>query len=154
MFRRVPRTKEGLTVVYHTESKFQAWRAVALFPDGAECLLYLGRSMTQVRDGCQAAYEEILDAEEQARVQAISLQCWNGVCDAGRWLERGTLAPPSRSPLAGARCKRGVLSPSFAAAARAVVEAAPGDTPPVLLPFSNPAGEDDPSQRPKRSVTA
>src|SRR5712692_8310727 len=58
-------TREGLCVVYQTESKMQGWRAVAVFADGTECLIYLARSTTQVRAGYAAAYGEILDAEEQ-----------------------------------------------------------------------------------------
>ena len=33
--------------VYQTEAKLQSWRALAIFEDGSECLIFLGRSTTQ-----------------------------------------------------------------------------------------------------------
>src|SRR5438034_1355057 len=42
-------TKEGLIMFYPTESKPQGWRALAVFDDRNDRLLYLGRSSTQVR---------------------------------------------------------------------------------------------------------
>jgi hypothetical protein len=87
---------------YPTESKVRGWRAVAVFSDGTECLIYLGRSTTQVRAGYAAAYHEVLDAEEQGRVQAISLECWQGVPDAGRWVQKSPLTIPSRESVAAA----------------------------------------------------
>ena len=51
---------------YQTESKPQGWRAVAVFNDEREeCLLYLGRSSTQVRAGYVEAFLDILDEEER-----------------------------------------------------------------------------------------
>jgi hypothetical protein len=85
---------------YHSETKFQGWRALAVFEDGSECLLFVGRSTTQVRSGYAAAFEEILDAEERGRVQKISLQCWHGAPDEGRWLPKTTLTIPLRQPAA------------------------------------------------------
>jgi hypothetical protein len=85
---------EGLAVQYHTEAKPQGWRAVAVFDDRDECLLYLGRSSTQVRAGYGEAYLELLDDEERAHVQSISLQRWHGAPDAGRWLHQTTLKVP------------------------------------------------------------
>jgi hypothetical protein len=85
---------------YPTESKIRGWRAVAVFGDGTECLLYLGRSTTQVRAGYAAAYLEVLDAEEQARVRTVSLECWQGVPDAGTWVRKSTLPIPVRESVA------------------------------------------------------
>ena len=36
---------------YQTEAKPQCWRAVAVFDDRSDRLLFLGRSSTQVRAG-------------------------------------------------------------------------------------------------------
>jgi hypothetical protein len=58
-------------MVYQTESKLQSWRAVAVFADGTECLVYLGRSTTQVRAGYAAAYAELLDDEEHRSVREV-----------------------------------------------------------------------------------
>ena len=79
----------------HTEAKAQGWRAVAVFDDRVEALLYLGRSSTQVRAGYTEPYLELLDDEERSHVQSIALQRWHGAPDAGRWLHQTTLKVPS-----------------------------------------------------------
>lgn len=89
-------------MLHKSESKFQAWRALAVFDDGAECLLCFGRSTTQVRTGYESAWTELLDAEEQGRVCRIAMQCWRGAADQGRWVAKGDLAVPVRRELAAA----------------------------------------------------
>jgi hypothetical protein len=84
-------------MVYRTETKLQGWRALAQFEDGSQCLIYLGRSTAQVRAGYAAAFLEILDEEERAQVRSISLQCWHGAADEGRWIPKTTLAIPTRA---------------------------------------------------------
>ena len=59
---------------YQTESKPQGWRAVAIFDDRGDRLIYLGRSSTQVRAGFAQAFAEVLDDEEREHVRAIALQ--------------------------------------------------------------------------------
>jgi hypothetical protein len=94
-------TKEGQTMSnYLTEAKPQGWRALAIFEDRGERLLYLGRSSTQVRNGYQTAFYEVLDDEEREQVRSISLQRWNGAPDAGRWTQQTTLTVPSAAKLA------------------------------------------------------
>jgi hypothetical protein len=85
---------------YQTESKPQGWRAMAVFEDRSERLIYLGRSSTQVRAGFVTAYFEVLDDEERELVQSISLQRWHGAPDAGRWLHQTALTVPSKTKLA------------------------------------------------------
>ena len=85
-------------MIYQTESKLQGWRALVVFEDRSECLLYVGRSTTQIRQGYAAAFNEILSEEERAQVRAISLQCWQGAPDRGHWLQKGTLAIPGCKP--------------------------------------------------------
>jgi hypothetical protein len=85
---------------YQTESKPQGWRAVAIFDDRGERLIYLGRSSTQVRAGFVSAYFEVLDDEEREHVRAIALQRWHGAPDAGRWLHQSNLNVPSKVKLA------------------------------------------------------
>jgi hypothetical protein len=79
---------------YQTEAKPQSWRAVAVFDDRGDRLLYLGRSSTQVRAGFTVAYLEVLDSEEREHVQSISLQRWHGAPDSGRWLHQTNLTLP------------------------------------------------------------
>src|SRR5437764_13629824 len=74
-------TKEGHPMFHPTETKLQSWRAVAVFEDGREGLLRLGRSSVQVRGGYAQAYAELLDRSERSRVRDISLQCWQGAAD-------------------------------------------------------------------------
>jgi hypothetical protein len=88
-------TKEGQHVFYPSEEKPQTWRALAVFADRSERLLYLGRSTTQVRAGYAGAYEELLDEDEKARVCGISLQCWHGAPDRGHWIPKTILGLPS-----------------------------------------------------------
>jgi hypothetical protein len=81
-------------MIYHTEAKPQGWRAVAVFDDRGDQLIYVGRSSTQVRAGFGAAFADLLDDEEREHVQAISLQRWHGAPDAGRWMHQTNLAIP------------------------------------------------------------
>ena len=85
---------------YHTEAKPQGWRAIAVFDDRPECLLYVGRSSTQVRGGFTDAYFDLLDDEERDHVRSISLQRWQGAPDSGRWLHQTNLTVPIRAKLA------------------------------------------------------
>jgi hypothetical protein len=79
---------------YHTESKPQGWRALAIFDDRSDRLLYLGRSSTQVRAGFGEAFFEVLDEEEREHVRSISLQRWHGAPDAGKWMHLSALNVP------------------------------------------------------------
>jgi hypothetical protein len=85
---------------YQTEAKPQCWRAVAVFADRPEILLYLNRSSPQVRAGLPTAFFEVLDNEERAAAKSIALQHWHGAPDAGRWLHQSDLAIPTAEKLA------------------------------------------------------
>ncbi len=85
---------------YQTESKPQCWRAVAVFDDRPDQLIFLGRSSTQVRAGFASAYFDILDEEEREHVRAIALQRWHGAPDAGRWMHQTNLNIPTTSRVA------------------------------------------------------
>jgi hypothetical protein len=84
---------------YQTEAKPQGWRAVAVFDDRSERLLYLGRSSTQVRAGFTQAFFEVLDDEERELVRSISLQRWHGAPDAGRWMHQTMLTLPTAAKI-------------------------------------------------------
>jgi hypothetical protein len=86
-------------MIIYTESKPQGWRAVAVFDDRPDALLFLGRSSTQVRAGYTEAFLELLDDEEREHVQSISLQRWQGAPDAGRWQAQSTLKVPAPARL-------------------------------------------------------
>jgi len=85
---------------YQTESKPQGWRAMAVFDDRGDRLVYLGRSSTQVRAGFGAAFMEVLDDEEREHVLSISMQRWQGAPDAGRWIHHTNLSVPSTAKVA------------------------------------------------------
>ncbi len=85
---------------YQTEAKPQCWRAVAVFDDRPEILLYLNRSSPQVRAGLRTAFFEVLDEEERGAVKSIALQRWHGAPDAGRWVHQSSLAIPTAEKLA------------------------------------------------------
>jgi len=85
---------------YQTEAKPQCWRAVAVFEDRADQLLYLNRSNTQVRAGLRSAFFDLLDEEERERVTSISLQRWQGAPDSGRWVHQTNLAVPTVEKIA------------------------------------------------------
>jgi hypothetical protein len=87
-------------MIYHTEAKPQGWRALAIFDDRGDRLIYLGRSSTQVRAGFVQAYFEVLDDEEREHVRSISLQRWHGAPDAGRWMHQTNLTVPTRAKVA------------------------------------------------------
>ena len=85
---------------YQTEAKPQGWRAVAVFDDRTDRLLYLGRSSTQVRAGFTTAFFEVLDEEERDNVRSVRLERWHGAPDAGRWLQQTTLNIPTLAKVA------------------------------------------------------
>ncbi|MCS6849553.1 MAG: hypothetical protein NZ700_00110 [Gemmataceae bacterium] len=85
---------------YQTEAKPQGWRAVAVFDDRSERLIYLNYSSTKVRAGYATAYFEVLDDEEREHVRSISLQRWHGAPDAGRWMHQTNLAIPTAAKVA------------------------------------------------------
>jgi len=78
-----------------SESKAQGWRAVAVFDDRPDALIFVGRSSTQVRQEYAEAFAELLDDEEREHVTTIQLQQWSGAPDAGRWVLKSTLKVPA-----------------------------------------------------------
>jgi hypothetical protein len=82
-------------MLIQTESKAQGWRAVAVFDDRPDALIFVGRSSMQVRQEYVAAYLELYDEEEREHVTAIQLQQWSGAPDAGRWVLKNTLKLPA-----------------------------------------------------------
>jgi hypothetical protein len=79
-----------------TEEKAQGWRALAVMTNGKESLLFVGRSSKQVRDEYTAAFQELLEDDEQESVREIQLQQWQGAPDAGRWQTKAELRNPLR----------------------------------------------------------
>ena len=82
-------------MLIQTESKAQGWRAVAVFENGAECLVFVGRSSTHVRQEYVEAYLEALDEDERDQITAVQLQQWSGAPDAGRWVLKSALKVPT-----------------------------------------------------------
>ena len=87
---------------YQTEAKPQGWRAMAVFDDRGDRLLYVGRSSTQVRQGLANAFCEVFDDEEREHVRSVSLQRWHGAPDAGYWVHQTNLAVPATVKVARA----------------------------------------------------
>lgn len=77
------------------ESKAQLWRAIAVFDDRPDALLFVGRSSTHVRQEYAEAFSEVLDEEEREHVTTVQLQQWNGAPDAGRWVLKNELKVPT-----------------------------------------------------------
>jgi hypothetical protein len=90
----------GSVMFYQTEAKPQGWRAVAVFDDRGDLLIYLGRSSTQVRQNFGQSFFEVLDEEERDHVRSISLQRWHGAADSGRWMHQTNLTIPVKAKLA------------------------------------------------------
>jgi hypothetical protein len=82
-------------MLIQTESKAQGWRAVAVFDDRGDALIFVGRSSTQVRQEYAEAFLELLDDEEREHVTGIQLQQWSGAPDAGRWNVKAALKLPT-----------------------------------------------------------
>jgi hypothetical protein len=83
-------------MTYQTEAKPQCWRAVAVFDDRPEMLLYLNRSSPQVRAGYRVAFMDLLDEQERGHVTSISMQRWQGAPDSGRWVHQSDLPVPMK----------------------------------------------------------
>lgn len=86
-------------MLIQTEEKAQGWRAVAVIAGRGECLLYVGRSSTQVRSGYADAFSEMLEDDEKDQVTGIQLQQWQGAPDAGRWHHKNDLKVPAPKAL-------------------------------------------------------
>lgn len=82
-------------MLIQTESKAQGWRAVAMFDDRGDALIFVGRSSTQVRQEYTESFLEYLDDEEREHVTSIQLQQWSGAPDAGRWVHKSNLKVPA-----------------------------------------------------------
>jgi hypothetical protein len=82
-------------MLIQTESKAQGWRAVAVFDDRPDALIFVGRSSTQVRQEYVEAFLELYDEEEREHVTSIQLQQWSGAPDAGRWVHKTNLRLPT-----------------------------------------------------------
>jgi hypothetical protein len=82
-------------MLIQVESKAQGWRAVAVFDDRADALIFVGRSSTQVRQEFAEAFLELFDEEEREHVTSIQLQQWSGAPDAGRWVHKSNLKVPA-----------------------------------------------------------
>lgn len=87
-------------MLYQSEARPQNWRAVAIFNDRPEQLLFLGLSCQQVRTGLAASFFETFDEEERAQITSIALQRWTGTPDSGKWLQTGTVSIPEARMLA------------------------------------------------------
>ena len=85
---------------YQTEAKPQGWRAVAVFEDRPDRLVFLGRSSTQVRTGMPIAFFDVLDDEERENVRSIRLERWHGAPDSGRWMHQTMLNIPALAKVA------------------------------------------------------
>ena len=78
-----------------TEDKPNGWRAVAIFEDGTEALIVVGRTSNQVRCDYGPAIATLFSVDELKSIRSISLQSWFGSPDAGKWVDRAKLdAPP------------------------------------------------------------
>ena len=84
---------------YQTEAKPQCWRAVAVFDDRPEMLLYLNRSSPQVRAGYREAFMDLLEEDERAHVKSVSMQRWQGAPDSGRWVHQSDLPVPMKEKI-------------------------------------------------------
>ncbi|WP_439628294.1 hypothetical protein [Gemmata sp.] len=78
-----------------TESKAQNWRAVVVFDDRPDALIFVGRSSTQVRQEYVESFLELLDDEERGHASTIQMQQWSGSPDAGRRLFKSELKVPA-----------------------------------------------------------
>lgn len=77
-----------------TEVKPQGWRAIAVFKDKRQALLWLGRSSPAIRSGYVEAFFEVLSEEDRKNVASIEMQKWHGAADSGRWLLQCALRMP------------------------------------------------------------
>lgn len=80
------------------EPKAQRWRAVAELSDGSIGLIYLGMSVTQIRENYKEAFEDVLAGEVKKATRKIRLEQYEGLPDRGKWNQKGTLAIPQPQP--------------------------------------------------------
>lgn len=82
-------------MIVTTESKAQNWRALVVFDDRHDALIFVGRSSTHVRQEYIASFMELLDDEERGHATTIQMQQWSGSPDAGRWVHKTDLKLPA-----------------------------------------------------------
>ncbi|MBN9519297.1 hypothetical protein J0H58_12365 [bacterium] len=82
-------------MLIQTESKAQGWRAIAVFEDGSEGIVFIGRSSTHVRQEYVEAYLGAVKDEEWDEATTIRMEQWSGAPDAGRWVHKSNLKVPS-----------------------------------------------------------
>lgn len=82
-------------MIVTTESKAQNWRAVVVFDDRHDALIFVGRSSTHVRQEYIDSFMELLDEEERSHATTIQMQQWSGSPDAGRWVHKTDLKLPT-----------------------------------------------------------
>lgn len=70
------------------EPKAQRWRAVIIFRDGTEALLYIGSNHAEVKSNYTEPWFELYDHEQHSRAKEIRLQKWNGLPDRGSWVDQ------------------------------------------------------------------
>ena len=81
-------------MLVQTETKAQGWRAIVVYKDHSEALIFVGRSSTQVRGNYAGAFNELLQDDEKENVSLIRLQQWQGAPDAGKWIDKAELRMP------------------------------------------------------------
>ena len=81
------------------ESKFQRFRALAIYKNGTECLLCLGHTVKVVQDSYDTPFFEQLTETEQANISEIHLQKWTGISCKGNWTKQMDLEIPSQISL-------------------------------------------------------
>ena len=81
-------------MLYQSEVRPRSWRAIAVFDDLEERLLFVGRSRREIQANYSHAFCEILDEEERGHVRSIFLQRWQSTSTSGRWFNQAELDLP------------------------------------------------------------
>lgn len=80
----------------YQEPKAQHWRAIATMTDGSESLIFVGATITHVRENYVAPWTELFTPEGKTNTEQILLQKWIGSPDCGGWLTQTDLVIPPR----------------------------------------------------------
>lgn len=76
------------------EAKPLIWRAIAVFKDGREGLVYLGRSSMSVKENYVDSWKYLYDNDDKEELVCIIIQKWFGAADCGSWKQQGKLHNP------------------------------------------------------------
>jgi hypothetical protein len=75
------------------EPKAQRWRVISVLNNGAVALIYVGSSITQVRENYMESWKH-LDRSVRVTTNKLIIEKWLGAADLGHWQAQAQIKIP------------------------------------------------------------